>query len=857
MRIVYRILILLAVFCGALLYFGSNMKEKVFSVERKTIPMQEATLPVVSIQVGGVEINLLHGYCSNLDAMLFRESITPLGADKSFALLISENEYNIKKVNFEIYETAEGSKVEEGSVISMDKELIERNGKETEEKVAKIRLKEDYAAGEEYVVKLTLISNESKRIYYYTRMKLYDNSHLIEKLDFVFMFHRSLLNKEEAGNVSKYLETKRNADETDFATANIYNSLDFLSYGEMAPEVVYEEVPAITEYTKDTASVVLKFYLAVETPAGRESYYVREYYRFRYTTARVYLFNFERHMETQFDVAATSLAKSEFKFGITADTRLEILSNPDNSRIAFVRNGSLYIYTVSDNTLTTAFTFRQKDMDTRDMYDKHNIRLLAMDDTGALDFLVYGYMNRGEYEGRVGMVLYTYHPSDQSIEERAYFPMNTTYEILKETLGDFAYCNSQEIFYFHIYDTIYSYNLITNHLEVIAKNVPEDSMVYSAEGQMLAWQSEEEAGRTDTVHVMNLETGEAYGIKAASLPAGDGEVLGLLGMIDANLILGTTKEENVEIQEDGTRLAAYSAVDITDFEGNSVKHYEKDGFYVIGAKAADNVVELERVVRSGKDGRQYAAADADYILKQAGQKTPSIRLSERVTDQMRTEYYLSMPDRVAMAAIPKSAVTKNAVITKDVTVRINTPDYFKNYYITYAYGDIVLLSKEPGAAVAQADESTGSVIGSSGRVVWSRGVKASSAELSGIRSFSLEGAANSLMACVRQLLSYRNVEADVSGYRPEERKLEEWMEQYLKADVMKLSGVTLDEALYYVYQKNPVIAVNQSGEAIFIFAYDQSGIQAVVPRQNRTRRMTLREANAFLGEREYYFLVIE
>ena len=111
---------------------------------------------------------------------------------------------------------------------------------------------------------------------------------------------------------------------------------------------------------------------------------------------------------------------------ITAKRDLRVLANYDNTRSAFVRGGTLYVYTTSDNLLTTAFTFEQKKTDfTRDTYDKHDIRLLSIDDTGAVDFLVYGYMNRGEYEGRVGMILYTYHPADQTVEERAYFPVNT------------------------------------------------------------------------------------------------------------------------------------------------------------------------------------------------------------------------------------------------------------------------------------------------------------------------------------------------------------------------------------------------------------------------------------------------
>lgn len=856
MKVLYRILFLLICFSGALFYFGSNMQEKALSIERKTIPMQEATLPVVTVRTVGEEINLLHGYCSNLDGMLLRESITPLTQEKNFEILISENDYTIKKVIFDVYETSEGNKIEtndnERNIILLDKQIQEKDGKEYEVKVAKIKLKEDYTLGEEYVVKLTLISTESKRIYYYTRIKIYENSHLHEKLDFISMFHNSLLDKEKARNVSRYIETKKNADESDFSTANIYNSLDFLSYGQMAPSVLYEELPVITEYTQDMASAVLGFYVQVNTPAGLETYYVKEYYRFRYTPARVYLFNYERHMEEIFDAAYTSLVKSEFKFGITADTKLEMLSNNNNSRIAFVRNGTLYVYTDSDNVLTTAFTFRQKDTDyIRDMYDKHGIKLLSIDDAGAVDFLVYGYMNRGEYEGRVGMVLYTYHPSDQSVEERSYFPINTTYEILKETMGSFFYCSRQDIFYFHIYNTIYSYNLTTKNLEIIAENVTEERLVYSKERQMIAWQSETEIGQTQAVHIMDLDTG-----KRTAIETKEGNILGLLGIIDVNLILGTAAKEDIEIREDGTRLAAYASVDIVDFEGSSLKNYQKDGYYITAVEVEDNVIRLQRVSRTVSGSRKYETATEDYILKQAAQTASAVKLSARVTDLMKTEHYLSLPESIVMNTVPATAATQNAVITKDVTVRINTPDYFNNYYITYAYGNIMLLSKNPGMAIALADTLTGSVIGSSGKVIWSRGAKAASADLKGVSS-AVPAGNNSLMTCVKLLLAYRNVEADVAGYQPEQAQLTDWLGQYIKANIMKLTGVTLDEALYYVYKKNPIIAVNESGTAILVTGYDSTGITAVVPQQGRARRMTMKEAEKFLEGENCYFLVIE
>ncbi len=851
MKTTYRILLLVFLFAGSLFYFGSNMQETVFSAERKTTQLQEMTLPVVTLLAEEQELNLLHGYCSNLDAMLVRESITPLTEDKTFQLLIEEHEYNIKKVNYEVYDTVLGTKLEEGSVISLDRYRNAGGEEESGKKTAKVRLRNEYAVGEEYVVKLTLISNESKRIYYYTRIKIYSNSHLAEKLEFAAMFHRSLLEKENAGNVKKYLETKKNADETDFSRADIHNSLDFLSYGKLAPEELFVLPPTVTEYTQDMASVVLCSYLRIQTPTGPEIYYVREHFRFRYTTARMYLFNYERTMEAEFDVKNTSLAKSEFKLGITGDTAPEMLANPDNTRVAFVRNRSLYVYTAENNLLTLAFSFRQQPTDyIRDVYDKHNIKLLSIDDSGAVDFLVYGYMNRGEYEGRVGMILYTYYPSDQTIQEQAYFPMNTTYELLKETLGDFAYCNQEGIFYFHIYDTVYEYNLITKRLSVIAENVTEETMVYSRERSMIAWQEADRQGKTGSVWLLELDTGVKTSIQAEN-----GEILGLLGMIDANLILGRTAAEDVEILADGTRIAAYRTVEIVDFDGNNLKTYRKDGYFVTSVQVEDNVLRLERVTGTASGSRRYRSAEEDYILNQFSRPSESLKVTERVTEQMRKEYYLSLPSNIVISGLPAVQGTKNAVISEDVTVRVNTPDYFRDFYLAYAYGSIVHVTKEPGAAIALADSTTGSVISSSGRVIWTRGVKSASAEIPGI-SASQKGGANSLMNCVKILLDFRNVEADAAQYRPEETKLTDWLEQYLREDVMKLTGITLDEALYYVYCRTPVIAVGESGSAMLITGYDKNGITAVQPERGQKRYMTIKEAESFLGESGYYFIAV-
>ena len=58
-----------------------------------------------------------------------------------------------------------------------------------------------------------------------------------------------------------------------------------------------------------------------------------------------------------------------------------------------------------------------------------------MDEGGNIDFLVYGYMNRGAYEGYVGIILYRFYSLDNRIEELTYIPTNLTYQFLKRLLA--------------------------------------------------------------------------------------------------------------------------------------------------------------------------------------------------------------------------------------------------------------------------------------------------------------------------------------------------------------------------------------------------------------------------------------
>ena len=77
-------------------------------------------------------------------------------------------------------------------------------------------------------------------------------------------------------------------------------------------------------------------------------------------------------------------------------------------------------------------------MDIRENYDEHAIRILKADEGGSIDFVVYGYMNRGEHEGQVGVSVCHYDCVTNTVEEMLFIPTTLSYQVVKEQLDTFT-----------------------------------------------------------------------------------------------------------------------------------------------------------------------------------------------------------------------------------------------------------------------------------------------------------------------------------------------------------------------------------------------------------------------------------
>ena len=817
MKYTVKFLILLGIFIGSIYFFGSNMDEAMFG-SIKTENMAESELPTIKLRSDGVVVNCLYGYTSAIDAFSVREHLITVESEQTVELLIDENETDVRKLHYEVFDVVTKEEIAEGTVNAFDRE--------GEQKKTRVKIESKMESGREYAVEVMLVDSESRRIYYYFRVKYYQNAELAEKVDFIYTFSEWAREKDHNA-VIPYLESTYRGEGSTYAYVDIKDSFYMVCWGKLAPTLLTEPQLTISEMYSNIAVGTLDYMVELATDTGIEQYYVEEKFRVIVTGQSKHLLNYERTLEAVFDETLASLSQNQFKLGITNDTEIALLTNSDASMLAFVRNKELWHYNMAENMLSKVFSYRrEKEAENGISNDQYDIRILKLHENGDISFMVYGYMGRGEYEGKTGILLYRYYRGEKRIEEQLYLPVSESYQKIKEELGSLSYMNNYDVFFFMVYRTMYSYNLITKELRVIADNALEDSVAFFHDSGYVAWQEE---GYTN-LKLLHLETGERKVLEAA-----EGEFIRILGKINENIICGYGYLSDCMVMGDGSLLYPAYAVKILDGSLTEKKSYQKDGCYIAEAEIAPNSIRLRRVAKNAKG--VYEEAPDDYILNSTEEEKRPVTLDKRITELMFAEYYIDLPSTYEMKEIPVPEAVPYTLISEDTTVRIEALENDAEEYMVYSFGSIVGISDNCAEAVQLANQTAvvGTVLNEDGRVIWERGIKYSASYLEELTG-KLDKKANIVYA-----------EIDVTDFT-EEQSVKDYLEQKIGKRVLSLTGVTLDEALFFVFRGAPVYAMKSSTEAVVITGYSASNITVYEPSTGRYKNYTLREAEKMFEE---------
>ena len=588
---------------------------------------------------------------------------------------------------------------------------------------------------------------------------------------------------------------------------------------------------------KEINSEIISVELAYTAEINKKDYEVNEFYRIRYSSSRIYLLSYQRTVESRFSLADVDFKEKEINLGMTSENP-DVTVSDNGERMSFVADGSLWYYNMKDNKAYSVFSFMDSDQDyEREGYDQHNIRILNVRDNGEVNFLVYGYMNRGDYEGKLGIILYRFYEKEDRIEEMLFIPVTQNYEALESTLDKFSYLSGQDIYYFSMNNVIYAYNIITKAKQEIASNIAKNSFVLSDTGHFIAWQDSNQIKNSTAITMLNLETGERKKIKA-----GSGERIRVLGTVDVNLIYGFVDSSKVSTKADGSTFTPIKKIELMSNVGTVVKKYEKSNYYVTKVQVNDNVIELTRV-KEGLSG--YEKAKADFIMTKIPEESIIVTVKDKKKDKHISERVITLPDALKIKKNPSVVTAKNTVITMDTVLHLSDSETSGKQYYVVALGHVQNSYDQAGDAIKKADSLMGVVVDAEGNVIWERGEMNASGNVATVTAIHTSNIVNAKGAVTAMLLKAAGQSANAENLSKKSDSLYSLINKNVKGGAINLTGSNLEQALYYVSKGRPVVALKDNKQPVLITKYDSFNVTFIDPSTHTVKKMGRNSATAY------------
>ena len=237
-------------------------------------------------------------------------------------------------------------------------------------------------------------------------------------------------------------------------------------------------------------------------------------------------------------------------------------------------------------------------------------------------------------------------------------------------------------------------------------------------------------------------------------------------------------------------------LEIRNSENEVMKTYSADQIYISDVFIEENMMTLNRVVKSGET---YTVTSQDYISSNEEKKTKSITLEAFSTDlkekQMRLTYEKGISDTVPKILRPKQVVGK-----KPITITLNDKSKSEKYYV-YGMGELVAIYDKAAYAIQRAEQISGVVISSEQAYVWEKG----------------------------------------------NRDLVYDTETAYNAKKVDLTGCSLEQVLYIINKGLPVIAMTDANHAILLTGYSMTDITYIDPDTASQNTVSIEQMSAMIA----------
>lgn len=576
-----------------------------------TAEMREAVFPVITMQTQGQTVNELHGFKTERSLQHYRGPITPIGTDRKVSFTLDSFGQDPESLSFEVRALEDGRLIEDGEITDLVTSGEEYNGSFT--------IHDLIENDQEYMlVFLVKIPEEENTLRYYTRIIASEKNGAREKMSFVLSFHNSTFSKTAASSITTYIEPNGEGDNASYAHVDIHSSYGQITWGDLEPEQVGEADIAVEDMQKETAIFRVDYLVKVKSAEGNSVLLrCQEYFRIRKGETRINLLDYERYAEQVFVPSGSVETDGVITLGITGEDSV-CEESDGGSAFAFVQAGRLYACNPVDNSIAYVYGFGDFDsQDAREIWNRYEIKILNVDETGNVDFLVYGYMNRGDHEGELGAAVYNYNSIFRTVEEKAFVPYDGSASLLKAQIEKLSYLNKSNSLFLLMDETIYEINLTSREVEEIATGLTEGEYQVSSDGRMIAWKQTDDRG-TEQIVLEDLADKTSQTIDADA-----GEHVNPLGFIGEDLIYGKGRKSDVVVDPTGSEVQPMYCVQIVNDDLEVLENYQIAGYYVTGCEVEGNQITLHRL----------KTQEADSGLDQTGEEIITAAVAEAEEDE--------------------------------------------------------------------------------------------------------------------------------------------------------------------------------------------------------------------------------
>jgi len=793
-RLRFRLLLFFLLFAVALtVWFALSLREQRKQREGERTYLAEPALPVVWAETLSRRMDVLRAYKNPTDADIAYDSLIILPEDRKLPLSVESGAVTVTGIRYEIRSTDL-------------KDLIERTeitDWETQDKNVKVVLpiQNLVQPGTEYRLDLTVKTAEAGELHYYARILLDAAGRAGDFVALAEDFSNRNFDYDSAKENAVFLESGDGGDNTSLGHVDLKSSFNQLTYGGLKLTITGEADFRLLEYNGNTAIVSRSFLASRDSEdQSQMQFEIEENFVMRKGPERIYLMDYTRTMHEIFLGDQSGFSGNKMYLGISEDGSVQAESSKGKRWKAVVSSGDLWLLDGARSLYTRIFSFRSGvDSGIRAGYRKHRLKILSLSDKGDIDFVLAGYMNRGEHEGEVGISLMHYDSAKSAVTEQAFIPSTESFEELWADMETLSAESGGSMFYFKLGNAVYGLDLQSKEYIVLCADAAQSNLQVSASQEELAWQ--DTANRFGASTLVQMQVANR---SRTNINAGTGQLLRPLGYLGHDLTVGLAEEGNTWDLNGITRELPLSALEITDNYAKTPDptRYEENGVLLSDINVTGSRVHLEKLSKTGD--HSFRVIGSDTIVSNSLEEVAPRVLTENSAEKEKV-YYTATPrgfqDRRARAAA-SDAVSFDSAPRMQVDKQSNDGARYE----AYGQGKYLGRFQTAGEAINAAYESRGYV-----------------------------RADGSMLYCRAGTASARNIK------NPEQSK-DALLSARQNGTALDLYGTDLRAALYFVANGMPLLAYSDGGAPLILYGYDRATVSLYRIDDGTYFKLTMEEA---------------